>query len=770
MTSSLFIKKSTVSGTVPTLAEITSSELAINLGDGGLFYSDVTGSDIRLIRAGSASFAETASFALNAGAGGGGDPGETFNYFDPDKVIFPSSSLNDEFTNSGSLLPKWEIQNSGSLSASLDGDSLLTLTDNLIGTGNTFISQPIPSGSWVIRSKMAFESFPDVARHTLGLALQNQVNDRVEMFILVSGVGGIGPGHHLLEFTDLLTFNSTIESVAHTALEMLEEYYLEIDYNGVDIGYRISRNGLGFDDAFTTTRTTASFLAGAPTHFGILTGLSETDFTGSVDWFRIASSSADINGGLRSVGIGTEGPSGSVGPSGSIGPSGSSAPAVSSIPTSPPTRSLLAHYEGGVGFTTASGKISRWADQSGNGLDMTQSVAAAQPALSSSFDIFNSIEHPSFDGTDDFLEATMSSMVTASQFTWYEVHRQRNKSGGNGFGITVFTRRDQIDSSAAGNYVWFAGAVATTTRLFRVGTTLIAEPVGWSHDVQLWGVSNTSESWQAHRNGKLVDSGIDADGIAAAGFNNIYIGARQEVAFTPGGFNDMDLAELIVYEDVLTEVERTQVEEYLAGKYNIPIAHDPQIAPASGSAGATGATGPAGPGVFGGDFSGSFSGSVTGTFVGELEATGTLTGTLIGTASFAENANAAVLAESAVTALTASNANTASFADPPLFTAFRPSKTIANINPYNVLFEDYLLLIDASSGSTPIDVILPATSVFMKGTAGKQIFITKVDAGANNVQILASGSQTIIGSATSSLTDQYQGLTLQPSGNIWWVV
>ena len=90
MTSSLFIKNSTVSGTIPTFAEITSSELAINLVDGGLFYADVTASEVRLIRAGSASFAETASFALNAGSGGGGGggggSGESFNYFDADAI------------------------------------------------------------------------------------------------------------------------------------------------------------------------------------------------------------------------------------------------------------------------------------------------------------------------------------------------------------------------------------------------------------------------------------------------------------------------------------------------------------------------------------------------------------------------------------------------------------------------------------------------------------------------------------------------------------
>lgn len=487
MTSSLFLKKSTVSGTVPVASELTSSELAINIGDGTLYYRNVTSSLVEPINAGSASFAETASFALNAGAGGdGGDGGDTFNYFDADKIPdgVSTSSLNDEFTESGSLGVKWTFQNVGSVSASQDGDSLLTLTNNLTGGGIHLITQPIPSGSWVIRAKIAFESFPDTARQSLGLVLQNAVNENLEVFSLVAGVGGIGPGHHLQLYDTPTVFSSTVESVAHTKLEMIEWYYLEIDYNGVDIGYRISRNGLGFDEAFAATRTTGSHLAGSPTHFGFTMGMSEADFTGSIDWFRIASISADINGGLRTVG--------------SVGGGG----------------------------------------------------------------------------------------------------------GGGGFG---------------------------------------------------------------------------------------------------------------------------------------------------------------------GDFSGSFSGSVTGTFVGDSDATGSLTGTLTGSASFAENASTAVLAVSAVTAITASNANTASFADDSLFTAFRPIKTVEGTNPYDVVFQDYVLLIDATSGTLPIDVQMPNTADFMKGPASKKITIIK-SSGSNNVQIMASGTQDIIGFATATLTDRYQGLTLQPSGNVWWVI
>ncbi len=149
--------------------------------------------------------------------------------------------------------------------------------------------------------------------------------------------------------------------------------------------------------------------------------------------------------------------------------------------------------------------------------------------------------------------------------------------------------------------------------------------------------------------------------------------------------------------------------------------------------------------------------------------TGSFTGTLVGSASYAENAGTAVLAVSAVTAITASNADTASFANPLLFTAHRPVLTVVSSSVYNVLFTDYLLLIDASSGTLPTDVVLPDTADFINGLAGKEVTITKIDAGANDVQIMGSGSQTIIGAATSSLTDQYQGLTLIPSGGIWWV-
>ena len=117
----------------------------------------------------------------------------------------------------------------------------------------------------------------------------------------------------------------------------------------------------------------------------------------------------------------------------------------------------------------------------------------------------------------------------------------------------------------------------------------------------------------------------------------------------------------------------------------------------------------------------------------------------------------------------ASFASTSSFANSPLFTAPRPIKTIGGTNPYIVLSSDHTVLIDATSGTAAIDVTLPDTADFIFGTNAKVLTVIK-SAGANNVQVLASGSQKIVGDATSTLTDLYQGLTLQPSGPTWWVI
>jgi hypothetical protein len=152
-----------------------------------------------------------------------------------------------------------------------------------------------------------------------------------------------------------------------------------------------------------------------------------------------------------------------------------------------------------------------------------------------------------------------------------------------------------------------------------------------------------------------------------------------------------------------------------------------------------------------------------------LSASYAVTSSFAVSASHAQTAASADLATSAVTALTASNADTASFADPDLFTAHHPIITV-DVNPYAVSFDDFTVLIDASSGSSPYKVTLPAIADFMRGPASKVVNIIKIDAGANFVDVVPSGSETLIGDPSFSLVDQYEGVTLQPSSSVWFIV
>lgn len=70
----ILLKRNATPGVVPTPASLSLGELAINTGDGLLYYLDGSGSysgTVRAINADTASYAVTAAFAMNGGGGGG---------------------------------------------------------------------------------------------------------------------------------------------------------------------------------------------------------------------------------------------------------------------------------------------------------------------------------------------------------------------------------------------------------------------------------------------------------------------------------------------------------------------------------------------------------------------------------------------------------------------------------------------------------------------------------------------------------------------------
>lgn len=92
---------------------------------------------------------------------------------------------------------------------------------------------------------------------------------------------------------------------------------------------------------------------------------------------------------------------------------GSEASTLSSFATAVTCTSIkpVRAYRGDLGVTTVSGKVSLWADQSGNGNDASQSTAGLRPTFNASNVNFNGAPTVDWDGVDD----TMVSVAASAQ-------------------------------------------------------------------------------------------------------------------------------------------------------------------------------------------------------------------------------------------------------------------------------------------------------------------------------------------------------------------
>ncbi len=97
-------------------------------------------------------------------------------------------------------------------------------------------------------------------------------------------------------------------------------------------------------------------------------------------------------------------------------------------------------------------------------------------------------------------------------------------------------------------------------------------------------------------------------------------------------------------------------------------------------------------------------------------------------------------------------------------------KTVVNLTSNTTLniASFHTILVDATSGS--VTITLPAASSGFLASSGIEYVVQKVDASANTVTISRAGSDLINGSATQTLTIQYQSRTLQAATSSSWAM
>lgn len=205
--------------------------------------------------------------------------------------------------------------------------------------------------------------------------------------------------------------------------------------------------------------------------------------------------------------------------------------------------------------------VDTWVDQSGNGYNATATLTA-RPLLKTS--VLNGKNVVRFDGINDFMTCgnayawgtSMSFVVVFKFITTTTAFQQIISKSDGGFGglelrqnvtndVIQWTNSTFSLTSGAGNFTSFGIHVVTflnqspwTGQIFKNGATNLGSN-NWSAP----GASNSSQS--------------------------ILLGAR--VVASPALFANMDLAEIIVYDRVITTQERDSIENYLGLKYGITV-------------------------------------------------------------------------------------------------------------------------------------------------------------------------------------------------------
>jgi len=217
------------------------------------------------------------------------------------------------------------------------------------------------------------------------------------------------------------------------------------------------------------------------------------------------------------------------------------------VPFSPADISGLSLWlKGDAGITLSGSDVTVWADQSGNGKNAT--TLNASPTTTT----IGSKTFVRFNGEDQALSGP--NVISALPCTIISVIRWRSFKGID----TWFIQNDGADNLAL---------YASTSIGWRVfnGVDLDSTDSTWSFDVTQLATTIADGENSAHfHNGTAAGTGDSGD-ITPAG--DYYL------SYWAGGGEDkyrhFDIAEIIIYNRVITTPERQQVETYLNTKYAI---------------------------------------------------------------------------------------------------------------------------------------------------------------------------------------------------------
>ncbi|MCL5030908.1 MAG: hypothetical protein M1480_18020 [Bacteroidetes bacterium] len=223
-----------------------------------------------------------------------------------------------------------------------------------------------------------------------------------------------------------------------------------------------------------------------------------------------------------------------------------------------PTQNLMLHLTSDKGVVTSGTAVTEWDDQSGNRNNATQTTSANQPSYIQG--AMNGLPVVRFNGSTSKLILPTSAAL-GIQNNPYEMFIVAQSS---------YTAQPEF-LIAGGNTEQFEYHLngAAGARFIPVqtspGTYLDLETSGTYAD----GNPHVFEAHASSSGGGMsvdnIDGGTSATNITSSNSGNLLLGARSDGTYYLNG----DIAEVLIYNAVLSSTDRNTVEHYLADKYGI---------------------------------------------------------------------------------------------------------------------------------------------------------------------------------------------------------
>ena len=205
--------------------------------------------------------------------------------------------------------------------------------------------------------------------------------------------------------------------------------------------------------------------------------------------------------------------------------------------------------QGGSAATDGTG-VGYWQDQSGNGNHAVQLNVDKKPTLVANE--LNALPVMRFDGEDDYIDVFFNSASLTQPYTVFLVLNTRDAQ--NQYIYDGFSSADRqvmavgLNANPGVWYFWAGSNYQTTT---------VMQTIFQNHALVI-----DSGNLEHYINGALQDSG---------NFGTRNIGPGMRLGSHYGGTmnGDIDVAELIIYQNALSTADRESIESYLSNKYDI---------------------------------------------------------------------------------------------------------------------------------------------------------------------------------------------------------